>query len=347
MKFRIVVSLVAVAFAGSCSKKKEPAPAGDKAGSSAPTAETGSGSGGGSGSSATPTAGTPDPKLVARGEYLTNLFGCGVCHMGVGPHGPDPARAFAGGLEVPERGETWRSPNITPDKGSGIGSWTDEQIIAAIREGVRPDGSQLYVVMPYTNYNRMTDDDAKAVVAFLRTVPPVENVVAPNKLKAPKVAMPKPANQPDDVNDPMKHGEYLVTMMHCNMCHMTLTKTGPDMEHPGGGGAPFDLPFMGTGTLYAKNISSDPETGIGKWSTEDIAKAVKTMTRPDGSVIQGPMQFYLAGWSKLEDRDLQAIATYVKAIPAVKNKVPESTFKPLQGPPPGAGNGSGSGSAAN
>lgn len=332
MRLRIAVSLVAFALAGGCNKKKEPAGT-DKAGSSAPTAESGSGSG--SGSDSAPVA-AADPKLITRGEYLSNVFGCGVCHMAMTPEGvPDPTRPFAGGLAVPEGGGTWVSPNITPDKGSGIGSWTDEQIIASIREGVRPDGSQLYASMPYTNYNRMTDDDAKALVAYLRSVPPIENVVAPNKdLKTPKIPMPKAANEPDDVSDPMKHGEYLVAMMHCNMCHMTLTKTGMDMAHPGGGGIPFNFPFMGTGTLYAGNITSDPETGIGKWSVEDIAKSLKTMTRPDGSLIQGPMQYYLAGWSKLEDRDLQAIAAYVKAMPAVKNKVPPSTFKPLQGSPP-------------
>ena len=95
--------------------------------------------------------------------------------------GPDFANAGAGGLEMPETIGTWRTPNITPDKGTGIGNWTDEQIIAAVREGVRPDGKKLYPIMPYMNYNVMTDDDAKALVAFLRTLKPVERTVAPNK----------------------------------------------------------------------------------------------------------------------------------------------------------------------
>jgi hypothetical protein len=193
--------------------------------------------------------------------------------------------------------------------------------------------------MPYLNYNRMTDDDAKALVAFLRSVPPIENVVAPTKdLKLPKIPAPKPANAPDPVDDPLKHGEYLVTLMHCNMCHTPMGKDGaPDMSKMFAGGLEMELPPLGTGKLVTSNITSDPETGIGKWSVAEIEKSVRMMMRPDGSIIQGPMQFYLGGWSKLEPKDLTAIATFVKAIPPIKNKVAKSTFKPHAGPPPAMG----------
>jgi hypothetical protein len=338
MNNRVVVSLLALALAGGCKKKVAADDQPKPAISPAAAAEVGNGSAEGSGSAA-PEAPAPDPKLVERGGYLTNLLGCPFCHMPMGPRGPDFSRAFAGGMEVPEKFGTWRAPNITQHKGSGIGAWTDEQIIAAIREGVRPDGSKLFPIMPYLNYNRMTDDDAKAIVAFLRTVPAIDNVVAPNKdLKLPQIPAPKPANAPDAVDDPLKHGEYLVTLMHCNMCHAKPGKDHvPDvMGHPYAGGMEFELPPMfGTGKLFAPNITSDKATGIGKWTEEQIAQAVKTLTRPDGSMIQGPMQFYLAGWSKLEERDVRAIAAYVKQIPAEKHKVPKSTFKPA-GPPPGA-----------
>lgn len=135
----------------------------------------------------------------------------------------------------------------------------------------------------------------------------------------------------------VKHGEYLVTLMHCNMCHATPDAKGmPDfMNKPFSGGMAMELPFLGEGVLYASNITSDPETGIGKWSEADIAKSIKTLTRPDGSTIQGPMQFYLSGWSVMEENDLKAIAAYVKQIPAMKNKVPKSTFKPKHMGPPG------------
>jgi hypothetical protein len=353
----LVIALAVIAPAMGCSKKD-----GEKAGSSG--SNTGSANPGatektgnaasGSATDRNATAGTVgsageptgsdrqggDPKLVERGAYLAGLMGCGYCHMPMGPTGPDFARLYAGGLEVTEVFGTWRSPNITPDKASGIGGWTDEQIIAAIREGVRPDGGQLYPIMPYLNYNRMTDADAKALVAFLRSVPPIENVVAPTKdLTLPKIPAPKPANAPDLVDDPMKHGEYLVTLMHCNMCHTPMGKDGvPDLTKMFAGGFEMELPPLGTGKLYGPNLTSDPETGLGKWSVEDIAKSVKTMLRPDGTLIQGPMQFYLAGWSRLEDKDLTAIATFIKAIPPIKNKVPKSTFKPHAGPPAGSPN---------
>ncbi|MGE3459758.1 MAG: cytochrome c [Kofleriaceae bacterium] len=335
MKARALLCAIALVAVAACNKKKPeeaPAPSGSAAANTPePTAAP------------TPEPAGPDPKLVERGQYLTNVMGCGFCHMPVGPTGPDTTRPFAGGLEVKEPFGTWRSPNITPHKGSGIGSWTDEQIIAAIREGVRPDGGKLAPIMPYPFYNRMTDDDAKALVAFLRTVPAVDNVVAKSELKLPHIPVPKPTNAPDDKSDPVKHGEYLVTLMHCTMCHTPMKPDfTPDMTKQFAGGFEFEMPPMfGTGKLYSSNITSDPDTGIGKWSVEDIAKSVKTMMRPNGKPILGPMMFYQTGWSQLEDGDVAAIAAFVKQIPPVKNKVKPSTFKPA-GPPPGPPVGAGS-----
>jgi hypothetical protein len=191
MNTRVLVCVLALAAAGACSKKKNE----DGGGGGAATKQTGSTTGSGSAQatgsgsaqaatgsasgSAAPEQPKYDAKVLERGQYLVSLAGCAMCHMPMGPNGPDFSRAFAGGMEVPEKFGTWRAPNITPHKGSGIGAWSDEEIINAIRMGVRPDGSKLYPIMPYLNYNRLTDDDAKAIVAFLRMVPPVDNVVAP------------------------------------------------------------------------------------------------------------------------------------------------------------------------
>ncbi|MGE3545876.1 MAG: cytochrome c [Kofleriaceae bacterium] len=325
MKARALLCAIALVAIAACGKKKsEEAPTGTAA---VNTPEPGT-------KPAEPVG--PDPKLVERGRYLTNVMGCGFCHMPVGPNGPDTTRAFAGGLEVTEAFGTWRSPNITPHKGSGIGGWTDEQIITAVREGVRPDGGKLAPIMPYPFYNRLTDDDAKALVAFLRTVPAVDNVVAKSEVKLPHVPVPKPANLPDDTADPVKHGEYLATIMHCTMCHTPLKPDfTPDMSKQFAGGMEFEMPpVFGTGKLYASNITSDPVTGIGKWSAEDIAKAVKTMMRPNGKPILGPMMFYQTGWAQMEEGDIAAVAAYVKQLAPVKNKVKPSMFKPA-GPPPG------------
>ena len=294
-----------------------------------------------------PTDAKPDAKLVERGAYIAKAGACVVCHTAIGPTGPDMANAYAGGLEMPDPAGTWRTPNITQDKGTGIGGWTDEQIARAIREGVRPDGAQLFPIMPYMHYNRLTDDDTKALVAYLRTIPAVAKTTAPNKdLKMPKVPAPKPANAPDTVDDPLKHGEYMATLMLCGHCHWTPDKNlGMSPDKMFSGGLPLELPMLGTGTIYTRNITSDPETGIGKWTEDQIFTTIKTMTKPDGKQIQGPMLFMQATWSQLDDKDLHAVAAYIKKLPPVKNKVPDSTFKPLGGPPPAAGSGSGSGAA--
>ena len=288
--------------------------------------------------SATPVAAAPVatspvavPSLVERGAYLAKAANCAVCHTAAGPEGPDVKHLFAGGLEAHDVFGTWRGPNITPDVTTGIGAWTDEQIAAAIREGVRPDGSRLYPIMPYMLFNAMTDADVKAVVAFLRSLPPVERVVArTTDLAMPKTAAPKPANLADDVKDPVAHGKYLASIMLCSHCHATLDKTGalagPDQAFTGG--LPMEFP-PGSGTVFARNITSDPETGLGSWTEEQVFNVLKTMTKPDGKLLRGPMLVMQGGWSQLDDKDLHAVSQFVKALPPVKHKVPDAA------PPPG------------
>ncbi|MEO8842883.1 MAG: hypothetical protein ABI591_10705 [Kofleriaceae bacterium] len=203
--------------------------------------------------------------------------------------------------------------------------WTDDQIARAIREGTRPDGTQLYAIMPYGMYNRMTDDDVGAIVAYLHTLKPVERVVAPNKnLKFPQPVLPKPANPPDVAGDPLNHGEYLATLMLCGHCHATPGE-GPD--HMFTGGLDLTIPAMGTGKLYAPNITSDKDTGIGAYTEDQLFTTLKTMVRPNGKLIAPPMLMLQAGWSQITDADLHAVAKYVHQIPAVKHKVTPSTFE--------------------
>ncbi|MEO8453356.1 MAG: cytochrome c [Gemmatimonadota bacterium] len=273
---------------------------------------------------AKPDAADPHARQLARGAYVVKAGGCLVCHTALGPNGPDFTNAGAGGLEMPDPvAGTWRTPNITPDKASGIGSWTDDQIARAIREGTRPDGTQLYAIMPFALYNRMTDADVKAVVAYLRTLRPIERVVAPNKnLKIPQPTVPPPANAPDVTTDPVKHGEYLASMMVCGHCHMTPGE--PD--HLFGGGLDMTISTLGTGKLYAPNITPDKGTGIGAWSEENLYATLKTMVRPTGKAILPPMSLLQAGWSQLEEADLRAVATYIHQLPAIKHAVLPSTF---------------------
>jgi len=271
---------------------------------------------------------------LARGAYLVHAAGCLVCHTAMGPSGPDLANAGGGGLEMPEVLGTWRSPNITPDKATGIGNWTADQIARAIREGTRPDGTQLYSIMPYALYNRMTDRDVAAVVAFIRALKPVNRVVAPNKnLKFPQLAVETPANAPDVRSDTLKHGEYLAALMLCAHCHQTPSKDGPPAaDHMFSGGLDMTIATLGTGKLYAPNITPDAETGLGAWTEAQLFTTLKTMVRPDHRIIMPPMLMLQADWSQLTDSDLHAVATYIHQLPAIKNKVPAATFK-LAAPP--------------
>ncbi len=216
-----------------------------------------------------PGSGKPagDDELVARGQYLANLGGCAGCHTGFGPTGPAIDKMWAGGLKVTEKGfGTWISPNITPHPETGIGKWTDEQIAASIREGKHPDGSQLAPIMPWPLYNRLTDDDTKALVAFLRTLPQIDNKVERGDLKMPRLPEMKPANAPVG-DDPIAKGEYYATIMHCVMCHTPMTEKGPDMANAFAGGFVMEQPpefaAKGSGTLVTPNITPHPENGMG------------------------------------------------------------------------------------
>jgi mono/diheme cytochrome c family protein len=287
---------------------------------------------------AEPAAEPTAEERVARGKYLAqNVMGCYACHTPLAEKGPDLSKKYAGGLEVPEPFGTWRGPNITQDEETGIGGWTDEQIAGFIRTGKRPDGSQAAVIMPYLFYNALSDDDVDAVVAYLRTIEPIHNEVAPSdELKLPVVPAPPPKGTAPPREDKVAYGEYLATLMHCAMCHTPFGEGGkPDMSRAFAGGFPMEMEMMGEGVLFSSNITSDPETGIGSWSEEDIIRAVTEMREPDGSPIVGPMVFYAMAWSGMERADLEALAAFVKQIPPVVNEVPPSTFKP-HGPPPGA-----------
>lgn len=275
-----------------------------------------------------PTPVDADPDME-RGAYLAAIMGCPICHTPLTPKGPDKDKLWAGGLEVTEVFGRWRSTNITPDKETGIGDWTDEQIIAAIREGVRPDGSRLYPVMPYPFYRSLSDDDAQVLVKFLRGLKPIQHKVERvTDLKLPKPELPKPDGKPPG-DSPEEIGRYYADIMHCALCHTPPGKSGePDMKKLFAGGFPMEVPEMGEGILYSANLTPDKKTGIGDWTDEQIIDAIRKMKKKDGGVIRGPMMLYQGGWIKLTDDHAKAIVAYLRSLPAIENKIPESTFKP-------------------
>ncbi len=272
-----------------------------------------------------------DPALLDRGKYLAEVvMNCQACHTPLGDNGPDLERAYAGGLEYPDTFGTWRSPNITQDKKTGIGGWTDEQIITAVREGKRPTGEQMYPVMPYQFFASASDEDMKALVAFLRTIKPIENAVEGNtdlKLDKP---IPLPITPMDPGIEAVEQGKYLARLAHCGDCHTPFGEDGKrDESKFFAGGREFTaLDFQGSGKVWSANLTPDPKTGIGKYSEDELMTAIVDLDKRDGTAIVGPMTFYTDAWSKLTHKDAKALAAYLRSLPPVVNEVPKSTWQP-------------------
>jgi mono/diheme cytochrome c family protein len=267
------------------------------------------------------------PEEIARGKYIFGATGGCGCHTEAGK----PAKpANSGGRKYEGPFGTVYSSNITPDPKTGIGNWTDEQIMTAIRLGRRPSGERLVPVHPYPVFNGMSAEDLRVLVAFLRTVHAVNRSTPPRKLVPlfESVALPAwlaafaPRETPVATapTSGVARGEYLVRAVgHCGECHTPRSITqatdnsrflGGNARHPEGA-----MP----------NITPDPETGIGKWSEEEIADYLETGNKPDGDVAGGLMAEVidgtLAGYKDLTKADRLAIARYLKSIPPVKNRV--------------------------
>ena len=258
-----------------------------------------------------------------HGKYLVEVLGsCGNCHTPKGSKGDIPEKHMAGGFKLDEAFGVAVSPNITPDKETGIGNWTDQEIIRAIREGKAKDGSTLGPPMPFWLYRRMSDNDVKAIVAYLRTLKPIKNQAARSEYKIPLPASygPPVASVPEPPqNDPVKYGEYLAgPIAHCADCHTPMGSEGRrDQTRLFAGGSPFHGPY---GTIYATNLTPDKETGIGKWTDGQIIAAIYGV-RPDGRQLQPPMPWPYYK-EKISNGDLKAILAYLRSLKPIQNKVP-------------------------
>lgn len=250
---------------------------------------------------------------ITKGRYLAQLGGCTTCHTAVTPAGTrDMPRALAGGFEVQfGTSGAWRSPNITPDRETGIGDWTDAELVAAIRDGRGRDGRQLLPIMPSAYYRWLTDEDTAAIVAYLRAQPAIPNMVTPS---AGVFMDPAPA-----VEQPKDRGAYVANLMHCDGCH--TPRIGPHANEPFAGGVAFEL-GDGHGCVSA-NITNDMTTGIGAWSDDEFVSTIRLMKRPTGEPIYGPMAMYRDAWSHITGEDARALTTYVRSIAPVKNELPE------------------------
>ncbi len=261
---------------------------------------------------------------VARGEYLFRAGGCLGCHTAPG------GAALAGGRALVTPMGTFYGPNITSDPEHGIGRWTDEEFVRALHRGVGRGGEQLYPVFPYPSFTKITDADAKAIKAYIFTLPPSSQPSKPHDVPFPFnirllligwkwLNFSPGVFKPDEAKTPeWNRGAYLVeALAHCGECHtprnlmggiersraLSGTAKGPDMKP-------------------APNITPDPETGIGKWNQNDLAYFLESGIDPDGDVTGSVMDEVIQNTtSKLTSDDRRAIAAYVLSLPPVVHKV--------------------------
>lgn len=263
-----------------------------------------------------------DADLLERGIYLEHaIVACGNCHTPHGPDGPLPGQEFAGGMEIPEPGLfEAHVPNITPDPTTGIGDWSDDEIVAAIREGRRPDGSIIGPPMPIELYREMSDRDVRAIVAYLRTVPPVENEVQasvfhvplPPNYGPPVTSVPEP-----DRSDPVAYGAYIAgPLAHCTECHTPLIEGRRAFDTLTGAGGP---PLLGPwGTSVPANLTSHPEDGLGSWTDAEIVTAITEGIGRDGRELMPPMPF--SAYRNMTEDDLAALVAYLRSLPPLPDQ---------------------------
>lgn len=264
-----------------------------------------------------------EKELVAKGQYIFSLAGGCACHTA--PKGaPD-----AGGREIPIPFGTAYSTNITQDKETGLGGWSDKEILDALVKGIRLNGSRKPPVMPYEAYSGMAEEDLKALIAYLKTLKPVRKETPALKSWVPflrSVATPiwlklfgrfssSPAKAPEKG---IERGRYLVDHVSlCSECHTPRNFIGVPNRA-------LYLAGAKVGPLGEEipNITPDKETGIGEWSREDIAEFIRTGTKPDLDNAQGLMEEVVeAGYKQMKKEDALAIADYLKSVPPIKNKI--------------------------
>jgi mono/diheme cytochrome c family protein len=257
--------------------------------------------------------------VIKRGEYLATAADCGACHTAPG------GKSFAGGQPIATPLGTIYSTNITPSTDFGIGRYSEEEFSRALRRGVRRDGANLYPAMPYTSYAKFTDDDIHALyLYFTQRIEPIGQRSPPTELPFPMnirasmsawnlLFLDKATFAPDPHQSPeWNRGAYLVQgAAHCGTCH---TPRGFLMQEETSGA----LSGAQVGSWYAPNITSDAISGIGRWTKADLVTYLHTGNLSGKAQAAGSMgEAVEHSFQHLDAPDLDAIATYIKTIPAV------------------------------
>jgi len=278
------------------------------------------------------------PEAIARGKYLVdNVTGCLGCHSQIDEtmsgEPPVPGRLGSGrdfGV-IPGFPGHVRAPNLTPDKETGIGDWTDGEVMRAIREGVSRDGHPLFPMMPYGSYaHALTDADTLAIIAYLRTLPAIKN--DPGKMQvdfpvsmfvraAPAPLDRAPAPEPPE-SDPIARGQWLLTACSCHDCHDSVDARRqkiPGKTLAGG----IEMPIPNKGSVFAANITSDAATGIGSYSDDDLLRVLNEGKGKSGATLYAMPWRYYGG---MTEGDKRALIAALRKVPPVANVVPAATF---------------------
>ena len=270
------------------------------------------------------------PERLARGKYLAeNVSGCMFCHT---PHDWSVPESVAGngnlgsGEEMPLRGLPGKiyAPNITPDKETGAGTWTDDQLARAIREGIGHDGRALFTLMPYQRFCTMSDEDLASVIVYLRSLPAVRHEVPRSEMIFPVKYLirnaPQPVTEPVPAPDfsPAKRGKYLTNIAGCTDCHTPMDDHGQSLtalEWAGG----FVLEGS-WGRVASANLTSDA-SGIPYYDEKLFMEAIRkghVQARTLNPIM--PFAFYRG----MTDQDLTAIFAFVHQLQPIKHRVDNS-----------------------
>jgi mono/diheme cytochrome c family protein len=271
------------------------------------------------------------PQRLERGRYLVNhVNACAFCHseLDTSVEGlPVKAGMAVAGRNWAGEGIPWlTAPNLTPDRGTGAGTWTDDMIARAIREGIGHDGRALFPIMPYANFRKMSDEDLASVIVYVRSVPPVRHELPATAIPFPVSrfinAVPQPVDgvvPPPDLSTPATRGEYLVTMASCGDCHTPMDSRGQfiaGMEFSGGN------TFQMTGRKPAASANLTPSAnGIPYYTEELFLETIRTGRVRDRQITDVMPWAHYRG---MTDEDLKAIFAYVKTLKAIDHYVDNS-----------------------
>jgi mono/diheme cytochrome c family protein len=260
-------------------------------------------------------AAEPSEETIERGKALVVAGDCASCHTA------DPAKPFAGGKRIDTPFGAVYSPNLTPDRETGIGAWSDQDFHGALRFGIDPDGSRYYPAFPYPNFTKLTRPDILAIRAYLATLTPFANEAPPPRLRFPlnyRVVMRlwnylffRPGIlQPDQQRGTdWNRGRYLVEGLgHCGVCHTPKNLFGADRR-----GRAFSGNMVGG--WFAPRLDAAERSGLKSWSVDDIAEYLAS-GRNGKSHADGPMaEVVVNSTSRMSDGDVHAIAVYLKSLP--------------------------------